>query len=153
MFLTKKGDVMKLALLIGISIALVSSYAAAQGSLGELLDAGGKKLSKTEIMAVLGGANLSGLSKTGGLFQADFKPDGTYAGTVQSAQGKSGGMFGTWIVDESGKVCTEFTTSLGAAGSSKRSNCAYFYKSGDAYYVVESDTDRSALALSRTVKK
>jgi hypothetical protein len=142
------------AVVIGsVALALISPSVVGQASLGELLDAGGKKLSKAEVTATLGGANLSGVSKTGGLFQADFRADGSYTASVQSAGGKSGGTFGTWTVDDTGKVCVEFTSSLGAAGSSKGSNCAFFYKSGDSYYVSESDADRSAPLLKRTIKK
>ena len=141
------------AVISSVALSLISLPALGQASLGELLDAGGKKLSKTEVIATLGGANLSGPSKTGGAFQVDFKADGSFTGSVQSAASKSGGLFGTWTVDESGKVCFEFTSSLGSAGSSRGSNCAFFYKSGDSYFVAESDTDRGTPLLKRTIKK
>jgi hypothetical protein len=139
----------------GMTLLLASTAAWAQSTLGELLDAGGKKLSGAEVTTAVAGANMSGVNKTGNTFQADFKPDGSYGGSVQSARGrqKTGGLTGTWKVDGEGRFCTEFTSSRGPTGHAEGGTCVYLFKAGDTYFVSDSDTDRSAQVLKRTIAK
>ena len=141
------------SLATGVILGLASTPALPQTTLGELVDGGGKKLSKAEVVEILGGAKLSGPTKAGGTFQADFKTDGTFTGSFQSPQGKGGGMFGAWAVDETGKVCTEFTNSRSEGTTGKLSNCAFWYKKDSDYFISDSDSDRSAALLRRSVKK
>jgi Obg family GTPase CgtA-like protein len=70
--------------------------------MGEVLDAGGKKLTKEQILAAIVGANISGPTQSGGIMQVDYKSDGTFTGSQQAASGKDRGRFGTWAVDDSG---------------------------------------------------
>jgi hypothetical protein len=130
--------------------ALASAPVAAQSTLGELLDKGGKKLSKADFMATFNGATVSGVNANGARFQGTYKADGSYTGSFQSAQGTTGGMFGTWTLDDSGKVCVELTSS----GSSGRgATCGYYYKAGDTLYFSGSDTDRGAPVFTRVVNR
>lgn len=141
--------------LVAFFAGLGSGMASAQSTLGDLLDAGAVKLSKQEVLATLSGANISGPRQGGGTTQADYKADGTYSGAYQGGAGamgaaKGGGFFGKWTVDDSGKLCTK-----GSGGSGKATaGCAYFFRAGDQLYVaIESDSDRSAVVLKRTVKR
>jgi hypothetical protein len=139
-------------LLIGgiVFAGLNSTTVLAQNTVGELLDAGGKKLSKDEVVAAIVGGNSSGPTRTGGQAQLNYKADGTFAGTIQSSQGKNGGMFGTWTVDDSGQACVEYTITI--FGSQQGKSCAFFFRQADQYYVGDTD-DRGSLLLRRTIKK
>jgi hypothetical protein len=130
----------------------LTSLAVAQNSLGELFDMGGKKLSKQEAVAALSGANLSGETRDGAEFQSDYKMDGTYAGSFASPQTKRNGTtFGTWTVDDTGKVCIDGTIRVREVTPQK--GCVYYFKNGDQYYISTSDSDRSASVSKRTIKK
>ena len=133
-------------------MALASAPALAQTNLGELLDAGGKKLSKQEVEAALSGAALSGDMPSGATFQTDYKSDGTYSGAFTSPQNKRNGTtFGKWTVDDAGKVCTDGTIRL--YENQPQKICAFYFKSGDQYFVSTSDSDRGAGIMKRTIKK
>ena len=60
---------------------LASANALAQANLGELLDMGAKKLSKEELVALLSGANMSGETRDGAVYDVTYKPNGTYSGS------------------------------------------------------------------------
>ena len=127
-----------------------SAAALAQNTLGELLDAGGKKMSKAEIMNAVSGAQVSGPTTAGGTSSYDFKADGSYSGNGQGSRGKAWGLIGTWTVDDSGKVCTEYTLS-GAGG--KDTYCYFYFVASNEYYWSESDSDRGSRIVKRTIKK
>jgi len=132
---------------------LTSTSALAQSTLGELFDSGAKKLSKDEVLSAVSGNTISGPSKSGGEFHADYKSDGSYTGYRKgytgSPQPLAIGEFGTWTVDETGKWCTHFIY----GGYKQRTNCGYLFRMGDQYYGSDSDTDRSAPVRLRTLQK
>ena len=66
---------------------LGTTFATAQSTLGELLDAGAKKLSAQEFKSEVVGSTLTGPSRTGGQVNLEYKPDGLVSGNVQSPQG------------------------------------------------------------------
>ena len=127
---------------------LGSSAALAQETLGELLDAGGKMLSKAEVMATVTGTNFSGPTKGGGQFLADYKAGGLLSGVSRNPQGATGPLSGTWAVDDSGKLCASFSV-----GGRRSADCGFVYKGRVDYYVCESDSDKSAPVLKRTIKR
>jgi hypothetical protein len=135
-----------------VLIGLGSASALAQNNLGELIDMGGKKLSKEESVAALSGANVSGQARDGALFQSDYKADGTYAGAFVSPQNKrNGSTYGKWIVDDTGKVCVDGSIRLYEVQPQK--NCLFYFKNGDQYYISPSDSDRGAFVAKREIKK
>ena len=135
-----------------VLIALNSAFALAQSSLGELIDMGGKKLSKEEVVAALSGANVSGEARDGALFQSDYKADGTYAGSIVAAQTKrNGSTYGKWTVADTGKVCVDGSIRLYEVSPQK--GCAFYFKNGDQYYISPSDSDRGAFVSKRAIKK
>jgi hypothetical protein len=142
---------MNYRILIGgiVFVGLSSTTALAQNTVGEMLDAGGKKLSKEEVVAAMVGANISGPTMTGGQLQLDYKADGTFAGNIQEPQGGNGGMFGTWTVDDSGLLCAQYTITM---GNQQGKSCVLFFRQADQYYVAFTD-DRGARLLKRTIKK
>jgi hypothetical protein len=135
-----------------VLMGLGSAYALAQNNLGELIDMGGKKLSKEQVAAALSAANVSGQTRDGALFQSDYKADGTYAGSFVSPQNKrNGSTYGQWTVDDTGKVCIDGSIRLYQVQPQK--SCLFYFKNGDQYYISPSDSDRSAFVAKREIKK
>jgi hypothetical protein len=137
---------------IFVFVGLTSASALAQTNLGELLDMGGKKLSKQEAVDSLSGATASGETRDGAVFQTDYKADGTYAGSFVSPQNKrNGSTFGKWTVDDSGKVCIDGEVRIYQVYAQK--SCVFYFKGGDQYYASESDSNRAAPISKRAIKK
>ena len=148
---------MNLRMFIGgsILVGLGSTGAVAQNTLGELLDAGGKKLSKEEVVTTFSGAQVTGLTSGGGQQELAYKADGSVSGSMQLAKGGGVGIVGTWKVDDKGRLCTESTQS-GLRGSLRAGNdevCNFYFVSSDQHYAAKSDSDRSSPILKRTIKK
>jgi hypothetical protein len=138
--------------LCAVVAAAGNGPALAQSNLGELLDMGGKKLSKEESVTALSGATLSGETRDGAVFQSDYKADGSYSGSFVSAQNKrTGTTYGKWTVDDNSKVCVDGTIRLYETQPQK--GCQFYFKNGDQYYISPSDSDRSAYVLKRAIKK
>src|ERR1700730_271354 len=95
--------------IVGLIFGGLSGTALAQNTIGELLAAGGKQLSKDEVLATLRGASVNGLTATGGETQLDWKQDGSISGYIINATGRRGSIFGSWMVDDTGKVCRDIT--------------------------------------------
>jgi hypothetical protein len=136
-----------------ILMGLCSTAALAQNTLGELLDAGGKKLSKDEVKSALSGAHVSGLSTIGGTVDYDFKADGSYSGSGQGSRGLLWGLVGTWTVEDSGQLCTEYRLAGRSGAGGKETYCHFYFIVSDQHYLSESESDRNARILKRTVKK
>lgn len=133
-----------------ILIGLTSTAALAQSSLGELLDGGAKRLPKDAVKSALSGARVSGKSTTGAATEYDYKADGYFSGNLQNSDGWKSGAVGTWSVDDSGKLCAEWTLTV---NSKKLKGCGFLYAKGDQYYYSESDSDRGAPIYKRVIKK
>ena len=133
-----------------ILIALTSTAALAQNSLGELLDGGAKKLSKEAVQSALRGAHVSGKSTSGAATEYFYKADGYFSGNLQNSEGWKSGAVGTWSVDNSGKLCSEWTLTV---NSKKLKGCGFIYAKADEYYYTESDSDRTAPIYKRVIKK
>jgi hypothetical protein len=137
--------------LIGSLILLVlTSVALAQNSLGDLVGGGAKKLSKDAVKSALSGAHVSGKAVSGADTEYDYKADGYFSGNLKDATGWSSGAVGNWTVDESGKLCSEWTLTV---NSKRFSGCGFLYAKGDELYYVESDSDKSAKIYKRVIKK
>jgi hypothetical protein len=109
------------------------------------------KLSKDEVLAKLRGASVSGLTATGGETQIDWKEDGSVSGFIINATGRRGSIFGTWRLDDAGKVCRDITMRF--YESTQIKDCFVVYGLGDQiYFPATASTDPSAGVLKRTVK-
>jgi hypothetical protein len=134
--------------------ATISAGAIAQTTVGEVLDGGGKKLTKDEMVKLVSGANVSGPTAGGGQFQSDYKADGTFTGTMQTANMKGGARFGTWNVNDAGALCTDITTTIvTSSGARQDKSCGYYYRLGDKYFVALESDERGTRVLERTVKR
>ena len=59
------------------------------------------------------------------------------------------GIGGEWKLDEQGRACS----SMKIGGVPLPDRCQHWYKLADKYYVSDSDLDRSAKVLSRSIKQ
>jgi hypothetical protein len=137
----------RLATILGVP--LVAGAAVAQQSLGEVLDAGGKRMSAKEFETEIVQRVVVGPAPTVGELELMYASNGQIAG-----RGKHPGLpvgitvslgTGEWKLDDAGRVCSGW--------GSLPNRCQYWYKLADKYYVSDSDLDRSAKVLSRTIQQ
>ena len=142
-------------LLLGIALLLMVPIAFAQNNLGELLDGGAKKLSAEDFRQEVVERTLVGLDPNGTRLELMYARSGILKGAGGWYQGNTlyagqfGAIDGVWNVDESGKICTSMM--FGRTFLPLR--CQSWFKYQDAYFVADSDSDRGAKVLRRTVKQ
>jgi hypothetical protein len=128
--------------------------AAAQSSLGDLIDAGAKPLSGDDFRQQVAQHTLVGTFPSGREVEVIYAESGVIQGrSVEAAGGTQvspiiAPVDGVWNVDERGRVCTSMV--IGRVMLPLR--CQYWFKFGDAYYISDSDSDRSAKLLRRIMK-
>ena len=141
---------MRRAICAALLAALYPGIAGAQSVLAELQDAGAKKVERAELMLLLADASLSGTSFAGSEVQLNYRADGTFSGNAYRTLGGTTGLFGTWTVDETGKLCADITI---AASNRKDTQCVFIFKVGEQYFAATSDSDRNAQVRKRTIRK
>jgi putative ABC transport system substrate-binding protein len=139
----------RLAVVFGIPLLVVP--AAAQQSLGTVLDAGAKRITAKEFETEIVQHVVVGPLPSGGEVEFMYTGQGKIAGTGTHPLFWHNlvSVGGEWKLDEAGRTC--LTMYLGSTLLPSR--CQYWYKLGDTYYVSDSDVDRSEKVLSRTIKK
>jgi hypothetical protein len=136
---------------------LWSPWALAQSDLGQVLDAGGKRLTLEEFKQELVQRSLIGPTPTGGSLELMYTRSGRIQG-VGSPPGTAVLMFrpynGTWAEGENESVCSTLLVmaGTGSTGLTLPRRCQFWFKVGERYYLSDSDSDRSAKVLLRTVK-
>lgn len=132
------------------SLVAFAHTAQAQETVGEVLDAGWKKLSKAELVPLLSGANMSGESfkVKGSTIHFAYSADGTVSGFSQTPMGHRSHSTGTWNVDDSGKFCRDMTRQNGQ----RWNDCRFFFKRDNVYFAAETD-DRGANVEKRAIEK
>lgn len=121
-------------------------------TVGELLKNGGRKLDKDELEKLVKGATISGIRPSSRPFKYTYKVDGALAGNQSSSGGNSYGVFGTWSVNEQGKLCQKYqTTAYGDFGNVYQF-CSSYFKIGTEYYGADTDGEETK-ALKRTVTR
>jgi hypothetical protein len=137
---------------VGFALVLWVPLAAAQSNLGELLDAGAKMLSAEEFRQELvqrvmvgrtpsGGGNLEIMYANNGVIQG-LGSQPPFMNTPQPLSGE-------WKIDDSGKICT----SMSILTVNLPYRCQFWFKYAEQYFLSDSDSDRRARVLSRTVKQ
>ena len=131
------------------------SFAVAQNNLGELLDAGAKKLSGDEFREEIVQHTVVGPLLTSPSVEMIFASGGTLqgrtqnlAGTMQGANIFGGYIDGVWTIDDKGRVCS----SLSFGRTMLPFRCQYWFKYKDDYFVADFE-DRNAKVVRRTVKQ
>jgi hypothetical protein len=141
--------------------ALVDAHAAlAQATLGDLIDAGAKRVSASEFREDVVQRVVAGVTPLGGRIELMYARDGGIQGTGQvgaydSKVSPYSGLDGEWIVETGDRICTTMRLS---AGTTARAivlprRCQYWFKLDTRYFLADSDTDRSAKVLVRTIKQ
>lgn len=140
-------------LILGLVFAALScGTALAQSTLGELLAAGGKQLGRDEVLATLRGATVSGTTPAGGEIQIDWKENGSVSGYMTNAPGSRGAIFGTWTVDDTGKVCRDIEIRF--RPSTQVKDCFPVYRLAEQIYFPAAGSPGPSTALmKRTVKR
>ena len=146
----------RICVIIGTLSWMVDAHA--QTTLGELLDAGAKPLPLARFKEELVQRIISGPTASGGNIEIMYATNGTIEGKgLLRAQRTTppAVVRGEWTTDELGRVCTSMVIYGAAAtpGARLPSRCQSWFKLGDKYFFSDSDTDRSAKVLSRTIKQ
>ena len=126
MAITEKGLTRRDMLVIGVacSIALFPFSGSAQQptTVANLLDRGGKRLTRDEVAALLSGATVSGtqIGRPTTTFEMLYKADGTASGTAFNRAGSRGDfrggvltVTGTWTIDADGRLCVDLRNNYG----------------------------------------
>jgi hypothetical protein len=143
-------------LLLESVVLLWAPFAIAQTNLGELLDAGAKKLSVDEfkeeiVQRVLVGPAPSGGGKLELMYatNGEIQGLGTYPPVLNSPQPFRGG----WTTDASGRVCSAIQFAIGNPPVSLPTRCQFWFKYDGQYFFADSDSERSARVVPRTLKQ
>ena len=149
---------------LGFALLLWATAGVCQSNLGELLDAGAKRLSAEEFRQEVVQRTIQGPTLTGGAMEIMYVTNGSVQGSgtspdAVSAQSRWAQLDGTWTTDAHERVCTSMRIGGAAGGygsilgTALPLRCQFWFKLGDRYFFSDSDTDRRARVLSRTVVK
>jgi hypothetical protein len=145
----------KLPLVLGFLVC--APFAIAQTNLGELLDAGAKKMSPEEFKQQLVQRMVVGPTANGGNLEVMYTASGVVSGVGSAPRFiMSARISGEWTFDDSSRVCSSMrmaASDITFTGVALPPRCQYWFKLGDKYFLSDSDSDRSAKVLSRTLKQ
>lgn len=136
------------------SLALLSSFcvaANAQSNVGELLEKGGKQLTKTDWLETVPLRLQTKWPNGQGEEELLLSEDGKITGTGHHYGSRSDSpASGQWKVEEDGKVCTpkSFT-----AWNSSTNLCWYFFKLDDNYYAGQKTEANSKVGKINKLEK
>ena len=144
-------------LLVAIALLLFTPLAVAQNTLGELLDASAKKISPEEFRQQVVQRTIVGAAPSGARMELIYAASGVIGGRAELSQAvitATGAnviapIDGVWTIDDSGRICTSITIQ----SLFLPFRCQYWFKYKDDYFVADSDSDRGAKVLRRTVKQ
>jgi hypothetical protein len=146
---------------LGFALWLCTPICIAQSNLGELLDAGGRMLSPEEFKLELVQRVVVGPTPTGGTLEVIYASNGSVQGKGSNPSYVALQRFrddatiaGEWRIDDKGRVCTNMRMSA-APGNVLilAPRCQSWFKYDQKYFLSDSDWDRSAKVLPRTVKQ
>jgi hypothetical protein len=143
--------------LLGLALLLWAPLIAAQNNLGELLDAGAKKLSVAEFKEELVQRVLVGPTPGGGSLELMYAQTGSIQGLgkyrSENNLGAGAPVSGEWTTDDNGRICTTLRVGLYGQGSLMPPRCQFWFRYRDQYFISDSDTDRSIKIIARTLKQ
>ena len=129
----------------------VSTIAWAQGlsTVSDILDRGGNRVGREDLMALISGATISGsqVGRPQTTFENVHRADGTLSGRAID-RGMQVTYDGTWSADADGRLCYDFRNNRGATFKS----CTVWFVVDRAYYASDTD-DRRARVYQRDVKR
>jgi hypothetical protein len=147
---------MKTAVAIVVLAMVLTGFSTASGqqvsTVGDVLDQGGKKLSKDEVKSLVSGATISG-TQGGNFPNTTFTNVYSTHGSVNGDAWDKGTWFtkisGTWSVNELGQMCADLVNSQGG----KIIGCGYYYALGSRYYYSARTDERSASVNERQIAR
>lgn len=142
------------------ALLLWAPLAVAQSNLGELLDAGAKRLSVEDFKEEVVQRVIVGPTATGASLEVMYASSGEIQGRGSLIhQGVSSApIFGEWTIDNNGRVCTSMTIGSGFGAPAFGAGplpprCQFWFKYAGQYFFSDSDSDRHARVFPRTVKQ
>jgi hypothetical protein len=143
-----------------LALLLVGPLASGQTNLGELLDAGGKRLSAEQFKREVVQRTVVGPTPTGAIIEIMYAANGTIHGLGPPA-GRPQSLYailpiaGEWTIDATGRICTAFQSSEQHGGSVpiRPMSCQAWFKLRDQFWLSDSDSDRSAKVFPRKPKE
>lgn len=143
-------------LLPGLALWLWVPFALAQTNLGELLDAGAKKLSAEEFKQELVQHTLVGTSPAGTRMEVIYANSGVIQGRSDTGGGPANvpvafmaPIDGVWNIDGSGRICSSMVIGRNLLPL----RCQFWFKYKEEYFVADSDSDRYVKVLRRSIKQ
>ena len=146
-------------LLSALALLLWASLAAAQSNLGELLDAGAKRLSPEAFKEEVIQRVIVGPTATGGRLELMYAANGmvqgtgSYVGTAGASGVSLAPINGEWTIGDNGRICTSMRIGSGPGGVILPARCQFWFKYAEQYFFADSDTDRGARVFRRTLKQ
>jgi len=139
-----------------LALLLLGVPAAAQSHLGQLLDDHATLLSAEEFKRDVVGRSFVGPTPTGGTLDVLYAADGRVVGTGSAPRvpfAPTALISGTWSIDDDGRVCSTIRISSSVPPDlifPRR--CQWWFKKADQYFLSDSDWDRDAQVLLRSLK-
>ncbi len=123
-------------------------------TVGDLLGAGGRKLTRDEIHKVVTDATVSGVVPANPSRQSEmnYKKDGSASGRSSGGEGVGStyGLSGTWTVNDQGQFCLKVNRSTD--GADRSPPCFYWFVLNERYYTTSSD-EKTSRAFIRDIKR
>jgi len=154
LFYEEKAVPLPTKLLLGLALLLLVPFAVAQSNLGELLEAGARKLSAEDFRQEVTQYILVGDVPAGGRMELMYASSGVIKGVSNLMTGVpqnpvGGQIDGVWNIDDSGRICT----SMVVGKTFLPFRCQFWFKYKQDYFIADSDSDRNARVLRRSVKQ
>jgi hypothetical protein len=159
-FCQEKAVPLPTMLPLAFALLLWAPLAVGQSNLGELLDAGAKKLSVEEFKEEVVQRLIVGPTASGGNLEVVYAHTGVIQG-LGRYEGSSpwrASISGEWTTGDNERVCTSMRIGGGSGpgtgfGVMLPPRCQFWFKYAEQYFLSDSDSDRSARVFRRTVKQ
>jgi hypothetical protein len=138
-------------LLLGSALLSCASLAVAQSNLGELLDAGARRLTVDEFKAEVVQRPIAGQMPSGANVEIVYAKTGVIAGGAVIPSFGLMQIVGEWTTDDNGRICTSMAFTRATNEALRR--CEFWFKYKEQYFLSVSDSDRQARLLRRTIKQ
>lgn len=147
-------------LLLVLLPLLAAPVALAQTTLGELLDAGAARLSEEAFKRDVVQRTIVGTTPAGGTLEIMYAANGSIvgSGTATSGSFARAPVNGVWTIDAQDRICSSMSIG-GASGqggglpqpTNLPRRCQFWFRFGESFFLSDSDSDRHARVLRRTV--
>lgn len=135
---------------IGLScFPLPVALAASPSTVGELLDGGGRQLTREDILKLFAGATINGaaMGSANSTFQLRYLADGTATGKGRTPAGSTK-ISGTWSANDRNQYCQDLRTADGVPLQA----CFYYFVMGTRLYAAPT-ANRSAPVYERQLTR